>query len=63
MDNHNKELAARLVKEKLSGAKITYSEISARTGYERRQLACKRLNKCKGIIGGDTIDKQHLIVR
>ena len=48
MDNHNKELAARLVKEKLSGAKITYSEISARTGYGRRQLACERLNKCKG---------------
>lgn len=39
MDNHNKELALRLVKEKLAGAKITYSEISSRAGYERRQLA------------------------
>ena len=39
MDNHNKELAVRLVKEKLSGSRITYSEISLRTGYERRQLA------------------------
>ncbi len=39
MDNHNKELAARLAKEKLSGAKFAYSEISARTGYERRQHA------------------------
>lgn len=39
MENHNKELAVRLVKEKLSGSGITYSEISLRTGYERRQLA------------------------
>lgn len=38
MDNHNKELAVRLVKDKLGGQKITYGQISERTGYERRQL-------------------------